>query len=183
MTKDKELAIRYFLSKNIIAKHFSKKIQGKKPDFELYFENNLLGFCELKSIVEADFTGERPDPTYSKIQNKIHEATKQFANINPAHTDANVLFFINHSNTLGFQDLWYVLSGQVTPPNQPSEPIDLRYLKRLLKKDDLSKIDFIVWADLFKKRVSFTLNMDSKFTKTLKQKLSTKAFEKLNNII
>lgn len=183
MTEDKELAIRYFLSKDITAKHFPKRTEGKKPDFELFYEDSLLGFCELKSIVETDFIGERPDPTYSKIQNKIHEAAKQFASINPNHTAANILFFINHSNTLGFQDLWYVLSGQVTPPNQPSEPIDLRYLKRLLKKDDLSKIDFIIWADLFKNRVSFTINMDSIFTAKLKQRLSAKAFENLNEII
>jgi hypothetical protein len=50
MKADKQLVISYFRSKNINAKHFPKRKEGKKPDFELHLEKSLFGFCELKSI-------------------------------------------------------------------------------------------------------------------------------------
>ena len=180
MTEDKKLVIKLFESKNIEARHFSKKSKGKKADFELYSEDHLFGYCELKSILDYDCYGEHHDPTYNKIQNKIHEATKQFKSVNPDHSRPNIVFFINDTKKVGWQDLWYVLTGQVTPPTQPSEPIDLQYLKRLLKKDDLAALDYFIWADTFGKNISFTINVDSHFINELKESISSKAYEKKN---
>lgn len=180
MTEDKELVINFFKSKTIVACHSPKKQQGKKPDFELYSNNQLFGYCELKSIVDYEFYGERRDPTYNKIQNKIHEATKQFNSVNPAHNLPNILFFINHCSKVSYQDLWFVLSGQTTPPNQPSDPLDLRYLKRLIKRNDLEIIDFIIWGNTDEKATSFVINSDSKFHSNLKTTISSKAYEKTN---
>ncbi len=123
MKEDKNRAIAYFKLKNIEARPISKKKAGKTPDLDLYIDDTLFGCCEIKSIVDYDYMGERPDPTYNKIQNKIHEAAKQFAAYNPKHSVPNLLFFINHFQHAGFQDLWTVLTGQATPPNKPSGPL------------------------------------------------------------
>jgi hypothetical protein len=180
MTDDKELVIRFFRTKNIEACHFPKQSKGKKADFDLYLGNCNFGYCELKSILDYEFSGLRQDPTYNKIQNKIHEAAKQFYSVNPNHMKPNIVFFINHSKKVGWRDLWYVLTGQMTPPTQPSEPIDLRYLQRLLKKDDLSALDYFIWADTFGKNISFTINGDSHFTNELKESISSKEYEEKN---
>lgn len=180
MTEDKQLLITFFKTKAIEARHFPKTARGKKTDFELYFQNDIFGYCELKSIIDYEFYGERHDPTYNKIQNKIHEAAKQFESVNPDHFKPNIVFFINHSSMVGWQDLWYVLTGQATPPNQPTEPIDLRYLHRLTKKGDLTIIDYFIWADVCGTNISFVINSESRFTKELKESISSKAYEKIN---
>jgi hypothetical protein len=179
MTEDKKLAKRLFEFKNIEARHFPKRSKGKKADFELYLKNHLFGYCELKSIIDYGCYGEHHDPTYNKIQNKIHEATKQFKSINPDHSRPNIVFFINRTKKVGWQDLWYVLTGQATPPNQSAEPIDLRYFNRLARKGDLAITDYFIWADVFGKYVSFIINSDSNFAKELKETISSKAYEKI----
>jgi len=180
MTDDKLLVIRFFKTKNIEARHFPKKSKGKKADFELYLGDQIFGYCELKSILDYELSGLLHDPTYNKIQNKIHEATKQFNSVNPNHLKPNILFFMNHTEKVGWQDLWYVLTGQVTPPNQPSEPIDLSYLIRFLKTDDLAIIDYFIWADTFGENISFCINSDSHFINALKERINPKAYEKMN---
>ena len=180
MTGDKELLIKFFMSKLLTAQHYDKKATGEKPDFTLYKDNNLFGFCELKSIVDYDFIGLRNDSTFNKIQAKIHKASKQLNSVNQNHDFPNIVFIINHYKKVGYSDLWYVLTGQTSPPNQPSEPIDLRYLKRLLRKDDLSVIDFFIWANIVGDNISFMVNSDSSFKEILKENISSKAYEKVN---
>jgi|GEM_PF-3779662 len=178
MKVDKELTINFFRSKGIDAKHFPKRKEGKKPDFELYSENTLFAFCELKSIVDYDFYGLRHDPTYNKIQNKIHEASKQLKAANPDHSIPNIIFFLNHTDKVGRADLWQVLTGQLMPPNHPSEIVDLTYLKRLWDKGDLVLIDYIIWVDTCKPIISYVINKDSEFSAVLKKNISSVAFEK-----
>ena len=178
MKADKELTIGFFRSKGIAAKHFPKRKEGKKPDFELYSEETLFAFCELKSIVDYEVCGLRHDPTYNKIQNKIHEASNQLKAANPDHTVPNIIFFLNRTDKVGWQDLWHVLTGQIMPPNQPSEIVDLSYLKRLLEKDDLARIDFIVWADTNRPIISYVINQDSDFSAVLRENISSVAYEK-----
>ncbi|MFH1931724.1 MAG: hypothetical protein ABIN18_09080 [Pseudomonadota bacterium] len=177
MKNDKKLVINFFRSKNIEARHFPKKVSGKKPDFVLFLNDNIFGYCELKSIVDYDLYGERHDSTYNKIQNKIHEASNQFTASNSHHTLPNILFFINHCVKISFQNLWYVLTGQTTSPNLLTEPIDLRYLQRLIRKNDLINIDYIIWTNTYKSMTSFILNQESNFTEQLKNNISSKAYE------
>jgi hypothetical protein len=123
MKEDQNRAIAYFKLKDIDARTISKKKPGKTPDLNLYIDDTLFGCCEIKSIVDYDILGDRTDPTYNKIQNKIHEAAKQFADYNSDHSVPNILFLVNHYQNVGFQDLWTVLTGQVTPPHKTSEPL------------------------------------------------------------
>ena len=178
MKADKALVINYFMSKNITAKHFPKRKEGKKPDFELYLEKGLLAFCELKSIVDYEFSGLRHDPTYNKIQNKIHTAANQFRAANPEHAVPNVIFFVNRTDKVNWGDLWFVLTGQVMPPDCPSEIVDITYLKRLVKKDDPSIIDYIIWADTCRPLISYVINQRSRFTEALSNNISSAAYEK-----
>ena len=64
------------------------------------------------------------------------------------------------------------------PPNQPSEIVDLSYLKRLLEKDDLARIDFIIWADTNRPIISYVINQDSDFSAVLRKNISSVAYEK-----
>ena len=145
----------------------------------MYFGNHIFGYCELKSIIDYDFYGLWHDPTYNKIQNKIHEAVKQFNSVNPDHVKPNIVFFMNHATKVGFQDLWYVLTGQVATPTQPSEPIDLRYFKRLSEKDDLAALDYFIWAETSGDNITYLIKDDSHFTNELKECISSKAYEKI----
>lgn len=174
--EDKELVVNFFKSKNIEARGFPKKQTDKNPDFELLIHGEQFGYCELKSIIEHIVLGEHSDPTYNKIQNRIHESTKQFISVNPEHGVPNILFFINHHGYVGYQDLTFVLSGKATP-TQTSDPIDLRHLKRLMQNDDLEKIDLIIWEDKEGSNISFIINSDSKFHLNLRRKISSKAYE------
>lgn len=180
MIEDKNLAIKLFKLKNIEARHFPKKSKGKKADFELYLENYLFGYCELKSILDYEWQGERHDPTYNKIQSKIHQASKQFKSVNPHHSRPNLVFFVNHTNKVGWRDLWYVLTGQATPPNQSAEPIDLCYFNRLSKKGDLAITDYFIWADVFGHYVAYLVNSDSNFAQELKERICSEAYEKMS---
>ncbi len=175
---DKGLVVNFFKAKNIEARCFGKKQMDKNPDFELLINGERFGYCELKSIIEYKVLGEHSDPTYNKIQNKIHESTKQFLSVNPDHKVPNILFFINHHGYVGYQDLWFVLTGRTTP-DQTSDPIDLRYLERLIKNGDIEKIDFIIWADKEGTNTSFVTNSESKFHSDLSKKISSKAYEKI----
>ena len=85
MKDDKILVIDYFNFKFIEARHYPKTGKGEKPDFELFIKANLFGFCELKSIIDYEFSGLRNDPTYNKIQAKIHKSSKQFKSVNSSH--------------------------------------------------------------------------------------------------
>lgn len=180
MKADKELAISYFMSKSIDAKHFPKQKAGKKPDFELYLEKRLFGFCELKSIVDYEFIGFRHAPTCNKIQNKIHEAASQLKNANPEHSVANIIFFINRTNKMGWADLLLVLTGRVMPSDQLPKIVDLTYWKRLKEKNDLDVIDYIIWADTCKPLISYMINQDSVFGNTLRNHIGSMAYEEVD---
>ena len=179
MKEDRERTITFFNLKGIDARIISNKTPGKTPDMELDIDDSLFGYCEIKSIVDYEFIGERPDPTYNKIQNKIHEGAKQFAAYNCYHSVPNLLLFINHFRNVDFQDLWLVLTGQATHPSNLSEPIDVRYALRLDQKKNLAHIDYLIWIDK-KKLASYCLNDTSPFKNILKEKICSKACEYIN---
>jgi hypothetical protein len=66
------------------------------------------------------------------------------------------------------------------PPNRLSAIVDVTYLERLVKKDDLSIVDYIVWADTFRPMISYVINQQSQFTEALKNNISSVANEKMD---
>ncbi|MGO9015179.1 MAG: hypothetical protein ACLQF0_09390 [Dissulfurispiraceae bacterium] len=176
----KQLVISFFKTKNIEARYFPKEVAREKADFELYVENQLFGYCELKSITDYKIYGGHYDPAYNTIQAKIHEAANQLKSVNSDHAKPNIVYFINHDRERGWHDLWYVLTGQEMPPTQATAPIDLGYLKRLLKKGDFEVIDYFIWADTFGKMISFFINAASPFNTVLRETISSKAYEEMD---
>jgi len=177
MRQDKETTRNFFARKGVEVRDYPKRTGGKAVDFILFLDDKVWAYAEVKTIVEYDFFGERGDPTYNKIQNKIHEASKQFATSNPGHEYPNIIVFINHTPRIGFQDLWLVMTGQYSPPGRDSEVMDLRYLKRLVTKNDLNDIDFFVWIDHSMKKMCYAINSDSAFGQRLRCHISSKAHE------
>lgn len=144
--KDKEKTQQFFKSMGLEARLISKG-EVKTPDFGIYQNNNLFGYCELKSIMEEEWEGGgRNDPTYNRIQNKIHEAVKQLKTINPKHAVPNIIVIRNHEKHCGKPDLHTVLTGKFLS-TQGEVDFDTRYRRGLLKNGDLSYSDLIVWMD------------------------------------
>ncbi len=179
--KDKDVVIQYFETKSIQAHPYTEKINGKNPDFSLYKNNNFFGYCELKSIESYDFIGYRSDPTFNKIQSKIHEASKQFSDSNPDHKTPNILTFLNHQvNKISFNDLYYVLTGRFLQKTGKSEFLDDRYLKRLRKRNDLDHIDYIIWINVNENKAFYMFNPDSKYSSDLTNNICKKMYETIH---
>lgn len=176
-TVDKQNVIKFFQSKGIEARPLPELEDSKTPDFELYVAGKLWGYCELKSIFEADWSsGLRHDPTYNTIQSKLHASCKQLASMNPKQEVPNIIFIINHHPYRDYIDLHTVLTGEFLPGNP--EVADCRYLKRLINAGDMPVIDYIIWKNLDKDIICFTVNGDSPHKDILKEKISRKAYEK-----
>lgn len=176
MKEDKQKAISFLSSKGLHARAFPK-VKSKSPDLEVYLNEVLFAYCEVKSIVKYEWFGERNPPIWNNIQNKIHEARKQFNAVNADHSLPNILVFINHDNHYNWQDLYKVLNGREPIPDLPV--YDTRHLKRLAESGDLMKVDFIVWLDAFetqRKALQIVL-AESNFKDQLKKQMK----ENVNN--
>ena len=188
-SQDKQLAIKYFEKKSIEVRLFPKTCTMPNPDLKLYIDGNLFAYCEMKSIMpyELDLPSNLPsgqiyqdehnDPAFNSIQNKIHEASKQLRSVNPDHDLPNIVFFVNHHKYRGIQDLRWVIKGQ--PSEKATDVFDPRYLKRLLEKDDLSVIDYIIWIDSFSDKAFYYVRSELSLRDILKEKISLKAWENL----
>lgn len=176
---DKKKAIQFFQTKGIEARNHPKTSNKENPDFELYVDNELFGLCELKSIIKYNFYGFRADPTFNKIQQKIHKASNQFRASDPKHKLSHIILFINHDEHIRCQDLKLVLTGDEFPSGKYPELFEPRYRNRLLRKNDL-EFDFLVWIEINTQRVFYFINEDSKFVDFLKNKISKKMYEYLN---
>ena len=167
--KDKQKVINFFKTKGLEARHFPKKKSGKKPDFELYLNSNFFGYCELKSISKEDWAGgSRPDPTYNRIQNKIHEACKQLREVNQKHTFPNIVVIINREKICGWPDLVIVLKGKFPTSDKGEIDFDTRFRNRLLRRGDLKTLDLAIWIDNDTSKTHYLYNNNSSFKKQLK---------------
>jgi hypothetical protein len=100
---------------------------AQTPDFKVFKNDQLLFFCEVKSIAQDDWLdkqlesappltivgGFRNDPVFNRLSNKIHEAVSQFDSVNPSLNYPNVLVFLNHNDedSCGYIDLLGVITG------------------------------------------------------------------------
>jgi hypothetical protein len=96
----------------------------KNPDFKLFKESKLCGYCELKSPRD-DWTFESPDkgkpgesvtetrrsPTSNNLARQLKSAAEQFDAINPNHELPNVLILVNHAVGRTRSDLYITLAG------------------------------------------------------------------------
>jgi len=175
---DRQKATKFFKSKGIEARPLVERKNSKTPDFELYVAGKLWGYCELKSLLEGDWSGGlQNDPTYNTIRSKLHAACKQLVTINPEHKVPNIIFIINHHSHRGYPDLYRVLTGKFLPWEN-AEVVVYKYLKGLIDAGDTSVMDYIIWIDSNKGTVGFMVHSDSSYKDFLKEKISKKAYEK-----
>ena len=170
MKEDKQKAIQFFSSKGLHACPFPK-VASKSPDFEVYLNDNIFAYSEVKSIIKYEWFGERNPPICNNIQNKIHESRKQFNAVSADHSLPNILVFINHDSHYDCQDLYKVLNGREPIPELPV--YDTRHLKRLTRAGDLMEIDFIIWLDAFEtgRKPFQTILAESNFKDQLKNQM------------
>ncbi|PDO10505.1 MAG: hypothetical protein BLM47_07215 [Candidatus Reconcilbacillus cellulovorans] len=144
LDKPEEIVKDYLEKNHFLVKKIDEKIVGQKPDFEVFLNNDLVFYCEVKSLrgdldinkmIESEEPNEpisRHDPIFNSIANRIHEASKQFLAVNPKHNIPNVLSFVNKyfiPQSIGIDDLFLTLYGYKTGDKLIS------YIKKKLEKD------------------------------------------------
>ena len=153
--------IEFFKRKRIEAREILQSSK-KTPDFELYISSNLSAYCELKSIMpcqspsskmptgqvrEVIINGKAP---VNDIKKDIHSARKQFRSLNRDHKVPNIVFFINHNRLRNVGDLKDVLGVESSNVGGFFPPL---YRNKLLGKDDLEVVDYIIFVECQAKKV------------------------------
>lgn len=129
--------------------------RGKSPDFKLFKNGELVGFCEVKSPRD-DFVFERPAPGkfkirenlpfYRKLGSHIKHAALQFDAVNPDHDRPNILAFVSHTPDIARRDLHATIAGLPAPePGKRVFMLGRKMQEQVL--DAARKVDLILWID------------------------------------
>lgn len=151
MNKDEKQIAAFLIKLGLTPIEFTKQDRRKMktPDFKVFKNDQLIFYCEVKSIEEDTCVGFRKDPVYNRISKKILEAVQQFNSVNP-YTDApNFLAIVNHDKNCGSFDLRSVLTGCFLSEDGKDYPIFKNYSEGKIK-DAKYKIDLYCWMDDFK---------------------------------
>jgi ribosomal protein L30 len=127
----------------------------KTPDFKLFQDGKLTGFCEMKSPRD-DYIFERPAPGefairkdlpfHRKLGSHIRYAGLQFDAVNPDHSLPNILAFISHSPDIARRDLHATVVGLPAPePGKRVFMLDREMQEQVL--DAARKVDLFLWID------------------------------------
>ena len=100
-----------FDPRGIVLHKFGRKEKRKNPDFKLYNDGNLIGYCEVKSPRDDwvfDFPedlqpGEhrvelRRDPAAVNLADHVGKAAAQFDAVNPDRQVPNILVLVSHES-------------------------------------------------------------------------------------
>jgi hypothetical protein len=114
---EEESRVKLYLEElGFTSRNFSKteKRSGKTPDFRVFSGEEIIFYCEVKSISKDHWLrnrleeqsksaapnefagGARNDPVFNRVSSDIHEAVKQFDAVNKDLIHPNVLAFVNH---------------------------------------------------------------------------------------
>ena len=95
--KDEQTVKEFLEAKGLSCIRFNKLeiSQAKTPDWKVYHNNELRAFCEVKSVMHNFLDGGRPDPTFNRLTNDIHDAMKKFNAQNDTLAYSNILAFVN----------------------------------------------------------------------------------------
>ncbi|MCK8487401.1 MULTISPECIES: hypothetical protein [Paenibacillus] len=115
----------------------------KTPDYEVFLNEQLVFYCEEKTLEYDDFEGVKDDPTYNSISAHVHKATKQFNSINPNREYPNVLAFVNFDTLKNVHDLFTTLTGHILL--ESGEYMKIHRVGRITS--DLDQIDLYLWFD------------------------------------
>jgi len=160
MDKNEEFAAEFLTRKGLRPERFSKQEQrrGKTPDFRVYQDTTLACYCEVKSIDEDIWLdkqiaaappmtivgGGRPDPTFNRLTDDIHEAVKQCNAVNPDLHYPNILIFVNNDAKCGLMDLLGVTTGNFFAEGGKRIPIYRWYSEGRIR-DEKYRIHLYIW--------------------------------------
>lgn len=184
MKTDKVKIVDFFKAKGFMACNFPKTEKKKNPDFEIYLNDKIWAYCELKSIVKDEWVnnvmqsdtmeGQRNTPTtYNRIQKKIHEACKQLVSVNPKHHIPNIIIFVNHEKYCGGEDLHLVIKGKILTA-EGAVDFDHEFRNRLLKQGDLLIADLIIWLDIDRISPYYSVLKESQYYDKMTQFINIK---------
>jgi len=144
-----------------------KQMRGKTPDFKLFKDLTLRGYCELKSPRDnwifnfpSDLKpGEhrvqlRTDPTARNLAEHVIEAAKQFDTVNPDHALPNMMILVSHARRRGPADLHMALTGIQVPGGHPLFLLvdkEKGWEKQKELWDAARSIDLFFWIDAHKR--------------------------------
>ncbi len=145
--------------------------KSKTPDFRVYRGAEMACFCEVKSAAEDEWLdrqlnsaptgtlvgGARNDPIYNRIENKIHEAIKQFDAVNPSQAHPNVLVLVNHDKHANRFDLEAVLIGSI-PVQGGGRLRGFTNYSHGRIRDEKFRIHLYLWVDEVLNGKSFVFN-------------------------
>src|SRR5262245_10049219 len=133
--------------------------RGKTPDFKLFKNARLCGFCEMKSprddaVFEAPQSGfavRKNLPFYRKLGSHIRRAARQFDAENPNHKLPNILAFVTYSTEIERRDLIATIAG-LPPPVDIGRRIFM--LGRKMQEQVMHAartVDLFLWIDAQKR--------------------------------
>lgn len=148
--KNDESRIEDFLKNTgFSCQRFSKgeKKHGKNPDFKVYKNNELIFFCEVKTIEKDNWaSGARNDPIFNRITDDIHTAIKQFDAVNKNISYPNVLTFVNYDSMCDIEDLISTLTGLFFADDGKQYPIYRQFSSGRIKSEKM-RIHLYIWFD------------------------------------
>lgn len=163
MNIDEKKIVDILQGHGLRAEEFTKeqKRLSKTTDFQVFREDKLVFFCEVKTIrkdewleitLKKEFSAFRviPDPAFNSISNKIHEAIRQFNLVNPDLKYPNVLAFINYERSCRWENgrLLNVITGLFFADDGTRHPIYIRFSEGRIKKEK-TLIHLYLWLDVF----------------------------------
>ncbi len=162
MNTDESKALHFLKKYGLNAKRFTKreKRQSKTPDFQVFKENELVFYCEVKSIDKDDFEDlvaqhgfyvrVGKDPIDDIISAKIHKACQQFDAVNEKLEYPNVLIFVNQERTYDWKygGLQRVVTEIVPLSNGTYLHVGSKAIDGRIKSEKFN-IQLYIWIDDF----------------------------------
>jgi ribosomal protein L30 len=128
---------------------------GKTPDFKLYKDDKLCGYCEMKSPRD-DYVFEKPAPGeaairknlpfHRKLGSHIRHASALFHTVNPDHSVPNIMVFVTHAPDIERRDLHATIAGLPAPEAGKRVFMLSRKMQEQVL-DAARKTDLFLWID------------------------------------
>jgi ribosomal protein L30 len=127
---------------------------GKTPDFKLFKDGAVCGYCEMKSPGD-DYIFEKPAPGkfavrkdlpfHVKLGLHISKAGLQFAAVNSDHKLPNILAFVNHAPDMNRGHRHEAIVG--LPAGDGNRVAILSHELQVRVLEAARKIDLFLWID------------------------------------
>jgi len=162
MEADERFVEEWLREKSLRVERFSKqeRRRSKTPEFRVLRGEVLAFFCEVKSMREDERLDNAlaaappgsivevcgPDSTFNAVENKIHEAVRQFDAVNPELEYPNVLVVVNHDRARDVGDLCAVVEGDFVAEDGTRHAIYREFSEGRIRYEKL-RIAVYVWIE------------------------------------